>query len=117
MNNSSFGSVVVEVALRDTNKTRDGRDVDDGAGPAVCTLSSLLEEGQESSAEEERRNDVCSVEVAPVLEADTTISNDTSVNEMTGSYVSSSKRFFFISSAFLPSGVSFPASIPASIDS
>jgi hypothetical protein len=33
---------------------------------------------------------------------------------MKGSYVSSSKRFFFISSAFLPSGVSLPASMPAS---
>jgi len=77
MNDSSLGSIVVEMTLRDANKTRDGRDVDDGTGPAMCTLSSLLEKGQEGSAEEERRNDVCSVEVAPVLEAGMTLSNDT----------------------------------------
>ena len=114
MNDSSFGSIVVEVALRDANETGDGRNVDDGTGPAVRTLSSLLKEGQESSAEEERRNYVCSVEVAPVLEADTTVSNQIHRSKTTVSYVSSSNRFFFISSAFLPSGVSLPASIPAS---
>ena len=114
MNDSSFGSIVVEVALRDANETGDGRNVDDGTGPAVRTLSSLLKEGQESSAEEERRNYICSVEVAPVLEADTTVSNRIHRSRTTLSYVSSSNRFFFISSAFLPSGVSLPASMPAS---
>jgi hypothetical protein len=74
VNDSSLGGVVVEVTLRDTNKTGDGRDVDDGAGPAVCALSSLLEERQESSAEEERCDDVCGVEVAPVLETVAVIS-------------------------------------------
>jgi hypothetical protein len=78
VNNSSLGGVVVEVTLRDTDETGDGRDVDDGTGPAVCTLSSLLEERQESSAEEERCDDVCGVEVAPVLETVIVISRGTS---------------------------------------
>jgi hypothetical protein len=56
------------MALRDAHKTRNGRDVDDGTGPAVCTLSRLLQKGQEGGAEEERCDDVCGVEVAPVLE-------------------------------------------------
>ena len=62
------------MALRDANETGNGRDVDDSAGPAVCALSSLLEKGQEGSAEEERRNDVGSVEVAPILEPSPTVS-------------------------------------------
>lgn len=78
VNDSSFASIVVEVALGDTNETGNGRDVDDGTGPAVCTLSSLLKERQEGSAEEERRNDICSVEVTPVLETALEISSDTS---------------------------------------
>jgi len=103
------------MALRDANETGDGRDVDDSTGPAVCALSGLLEKGQEGSAEEERRNDVGSVEVAPVFESSPTVS-PASMYEKTQTYVSSSKRFFFISSAFLPSGVSLPASMPASMD-
>jgi hypothetical protein len=74
----SLGGIVVEVALRDAHETGDGRDVDDGTGPAVCTLSRLLEERQEGSAEEERCNDVCSVEVAPVLETNGEISHGNS---------------------------------------
>ena len=56
------------MTLRDANKTGNGRDVDDGTGPAVCTLSRLLQKGQEGGAEEERCDDICGVEVAPVLE-------------------------------------------------
>jgi hypothetical protein len=78
VNHGSLGGIVVEVALRDAHETGDGRDVDDGTGPAVCTLSRLLEERQEGSAEEERCNDVCSVEVAPVLETNGEISHGNS---------------------------------------
>jgi hypothetical protein len=62
------------VTLGDADKTGNGRDVDDGAAPAVCTLSSLLNERQEGSAEEEGCNDVSGVDVTPVLEADTNVS-------------------------------------------
>lgn len=74
MNDSTLGRVVIEVTLRDADKTGDGRDVDDGTGPTVCALSSLLDKRQEGSTEEERCNDVGSVEVAPVLETDTNVS-------------------------------------------
>lgn len=74
MNDSTLRGVVVKVTLRDADKTRDGRDVDDGTRPTVCALSSLLNKREEGSAEEERCNDICSVEVAPVLETDTKVS-------------------------------------------
>lgn len=56
------------MALRDANETGNGRNVDDCTGPAVCTLSRLLKEGQEGGAKEEGCNDICGVEVTPVLE-------------------------------------------------
>lgn len=74
MDNSALGSVVVEVALGDTDETRDGRDIDDGARPTMSLLSGLLQKRQEGSTEEERSNDVGGVDVAPVLEAETRVS-------------------------------------------
>lgn len=40
----------------------------------MCALSSLLQQGQEGSAQEEGSNDIGCVEIAPVLEADETVS-------------------------------------------
>ena len=54
MNDSALGGVIVKVTLRDADETGNGGDVDDGARPTVCTLSSLLDKRQEGSAEEER---------------------------------------------------------------
>lgn len=78
MNDSTLRGVVVEVTLGNADETGNGGDVDDSTAPAVCALSSLLNERQEGSAEEEWCNDVSSVEVTPVLEADENVSHSVS---------------------------------------
>lgn len=58
------------MSLGNADETRDGRDVDDGGGPAVGTVSSGLEKGNEGHGHEVRTVDVGLVGIHPVLVGD-----------------------------------------------